>query len=346
MAFIKAIESFIPSTTIDTNQVLNNYKEFAAVINSDITSDSINAQNGINFRKECPPDLTPKDMGIAAAQSLLEQNPLLEVALLDAVIYVSNSLEYAAPATACIIQNELQLPQSIMAFDIVQGCSGWITGLKVCKGLLCDNATKNILLITADAPRRVLHPADVEMTSIFSDAATASWISSDSDCDLPFEIGDFIFGTDGKGAKSLYVEKSAVKNPPTIAYLEEHRQIPSGLRIGRMRMDSKKVFLFAVDKVPKLTKALLKEHNITIDDVDFFIFHQANGKMLEFLRNRIKIPKEKFLTNISDMGNTVASSIPIILSERINEHKMPKNSTILIAGFGIGFSWGGTILKT
>lgn len=346
MAYIKAIETFIPSITIDTNQVLENYKEFAAVINSEITSDSISDRNGIHSRKECPPDLTPKDMGVAAVRSLLDQNPFLDIALLDAVIYVSNSLEYIAPATACIIQNELQLPKSIMAFDIVQGCSGWITGLKVCKGLLYDNSTKNILLITADAPRRIIHPADVEMTSIFSDAATASWISSDSDCDLPFKIGSFIFGTNGDGAKSLFIEKSAVRNPPTIAYLEEHREVPSGLRVGRMRMDSKEVFLFAVDKVPQLTKALLKEHNITIDDVDFFIFHQANGKMLEFLRNRMRIPKEKFLTNIADMGNTVASSIPIVLSELINEHKIPKNSTILIAGFGIGFSWGGTILKT
>lgn len=309
-----------------------------------ITPESIFQQCGIKKRYVANLEDSAKDLGNRAANKLLNEWNI-DRATVDYLIFVSEAFEYKGPSTAAIMQHDLCLEQDIGTLDILQGCTGWVYGLSIAKAVIMAGLAKNVLLITSDVTTRVIHPEDIELSSIFSDAAAASLISSEKrNNGINTSIGDFIFGTDGRGVKHLFVERSATKDPADIAWLKQYENVPSGLKWGRLRMDSPKVFLFVIRRVPQLIKAVLEKHKLNLEDIDYFVFHQANGSMLEFLRKRMKIPKEKFIISIEEVGNTVSATIPIALKQMVDQKKIKKEHKILVAGFGIGFTWGATIL--
>jgi 3-oxoacyl-[acyl-carrier-protein] synthase-3 len=345
--FINAISSYLPEKCVSNLDILEDYKTYSKEIDSKITTESIFNHCGISKRYRSHPDETAKDLGVSASKKLFE-NQEINTSDIDYIIFVSDALEYKGPTTACIIQNNLELSTNIQAIDILHGCTGWIYGISLAKAVLNSNQAQTVLLITADVPSKVIHPNDIDLAAIFSDAGAASLISRKKIKNgFNLLIHDFIFGTDGKGEKDLYVERSATKMPATINWLNEFKQLPNGLLTGgRLYMNSAKIFLFAFRIVPKLIRDILEKHEKNIEDIDYFVLHQANGVMLEFLRHKMKIPKEKFIINIKEIGNTVSASIPIALEELILKHEIKKDSTILVAGFGIGYSWGGTLLTT
>lgn len=308
------------------------------------TPESIFNQCGINKRYIAEMEDTTRDLGNRAANLLFEEWRI-DKSSIDYLIFVSDALEYKGPSTSALMQHDLGLEQHTATLDILQGCTGWVYGLSIAKALILSGMAKNVLLITGDVPSRVIHPIDIELSSIFSDAAAASLISANElENGINTAVGEFIFGTDGRGERHLFVERSATKDPADIAWLKQYENIPSGLGGGRLRMDSPKIFMFVIRRVPQLIKAVLEKHNLEADEIDYFVFHQANGTMLEFLRKRMKIPKEKFIISIDHIGNTVSATIPITLREMIEEEKIKKEQKILVAGFGIGFTWGATIL--
>lgn len=343
MIFVNAISYYLPKRKVFSREILDDYNRF--VTNDDtVTEESIFAKTGVRLRYQSKLSNTAKDLGASAAKVLFERNKI-DLSKIQGLIFISDALDYKGPATACVLQAELELPKSILALDVLHGCTGWVYGLSLSKGLIYSGQVENVLVITADIPRRVIHPEDIELSALFSDGAAATLISkSKTNKGLNLEINDFDFGTDGNGRKHLFMDRSASRDPADIKWLRKFKDIPSGLIGGRLKMNSDKIFLFALRTVPMLTKNILKKHNLTIDQVDYFVYHQANGAMLEFLRKRMKIPKEKFIINIEEIGNTVSSTIPIALSQMLLERDALKGAKILIAGFGIGFSWGGTIL--
>lgn len=348
--FIKAISYYFPEEKVTNQQVIDSYLKFATNADVSITSDSIFAKTGVNLRHESELSLTAKDLGASAAKKLFDSSNINKEEV-QALIFISDAMDYKGPATACVLQSELGLSKSILAFDVLHGCTGWVYGLSLAKALVKSKQVQNVLVITADIPRRVIHPEDIELSALFGDAAAATFVTNSKESvntsepvELNLKIGKFEFGTDGSGRKHLYMERSASKDPADIQWLSQFVDIPSGLIGGRLKMNSDKIFLFALRTVPKLTKEILNRHNLKVEDIDYFVFHQANGTMLDFLRKRMKIPKEKFIINIENVGNTVSSSIPIALKQLLTDRKLPKESKVLIAGFGIGFSWGGTVL--
>jgi len=343
MVFVNAISYYLPGQKVSTEEIIENYYKFVSKEDNLISNDEIFSKTGVSCRYESELSITAKDLGVSAANKLF-QNDQINREDIQALVFISDALEYKGPATACILQAELDLPKSILAFDVLHGCTGWVYGLSLAKGLIYSGQVDNVLVITADIPRRVIHPEDIELSALFSDGAAATIISKLNSGDLNLSINDFEFGTDGNGRKHLFMDRSASKDPADIEWLSQFKDVPSGLVGGRLRMNSDKIFLFALRIVPLLTKNILKKHELSIDDIDYFVYHQANGAMLEFLRKRMKIPSEKFVVNIKEIGNTVSSSIPIALSQLLSSKLIPKGSKILVAGFGIGFSWGGTIL--
>lgn len=342
--FVKAISYFLPPRQVESQEIIDNYYQFVLRVGEEETEESIFSKTGVKLRYESDLSITAKDLGAAAAKKIFDDGQFNREEV-NALIFISDALDYKGPSTACILQSELGLPKSILAFDVLQGCTGWIYGLSLAKALIQSKQTENVLVITADIPRRVIHPEDIELSALFSDGGAATIVSgSTSPNNLNLLINDFDFGTDGNGRKHLFMERSASKDPADIEWLSQFKDIPSGLIGGMLRMNSDKIFLFALRIVPKLTNNILKKHNLSIDEIDYFVFHQANGTMLEYLRKRMKIPKEKFIVNIEDVGNTVSSSIPIALNQLMSKIEMRKGTKILVAGFGIGFSWGGTIL--
>tara|TARA_X000001036_G_C20418840_1_gene700286 strand:- start:111 stop:758 length:648 start_codon:yes stop_codon:yes gene_type:complete len=214
-----------------------------------------------------------------------------------------------------------------MTFDINQGCSGFVYGLNLASALINNGTAKSILLICSDTYTKYIDKKDKTCLPIFSDGASCTLINRSK----YQKILKFNFGTDGEGYKDLIVENSG-------SNLNKSKST-------KIFMDGKKVLMFTMSNIPDLIKDILKKNKISINDIDHFIFHQASKTVLENLIRKLKIDKKKVFVNIVNIGNTVSSTIPIAFKQLIMKKKLKKNSLVLIAGFGVGYSMGATIIK-
>lgn len=331
---IKKISCYYPEKTI-TNQDLQ--EEFPNLKIKELTR-----LTGVTQRNICADNQTSADMGVAAAESLFKDPELLKSDV-DFVIFCSVGGDFITPSSACIIQDRLGLPSSCGAFDFNQGCTGYIYGLSLADSLITAGNAKNILLITAEAITNTIHPKDSSNRSIFGDAATASIISHRT---TENNFGGFTFGTDGSKFDKIII-KHGRERFPLAKYAEEDKIDNYGnvLNDANFYMDGTEVFNFSVTKAPELVSELLKKSNLNFEEIDFFVFHQANQIILETLGKKLRIPNNKLIVDIETTGNTVSSTIPIALHNAINTGIIKHGDTVLLAGFGVGFSWGGTILK-
>jgi 3-oxoacyl-[acyl-carrier-protein] synthase-3 len=242
------------------------------------------------------------------------------------------------PTSACILQQRLGLSNNVGALDFNLGCSGYIYGLSLAKGLIVANIAKNVLLLTTETYSKHIHPEDKGNRTIFGDAATANLISSEGFA----EIGEFSFGTDGNGAENLIVKRGALRQPEkrNDLIIDENNNLKSS---DYLYMNGGEIFNFTADSVPILINNVLDKNKLQQSDIDLFIFHQANKYMLNYLRKLIEIEPDKFYIYLENVGNTVSSTIPIALFEAQKEEKLKGN--IVLAGFGVGYSWGGVTLK-
>lgn len=323
---IENISIHLPSLVL-TNEMLAH--EF------NVSDEEIFKKTGIRQRYISAPNEISSDMAENAAIKLFNENGT-DKSKIDFLIFCSEGFDYVAPPTSCILQHKLGLPETIGCFDLPYGCSGYIYGLMLANSLLESGVAKKILFLTGDIPAKVLDKKNLELRSIFSDIGTANLLSIDSSNPST----QFSFGTDGKGAFDLYIERSASRNPPDSEFLS-----CTNLGHGRMIMNGTNVFLFAMKRVPVLVKEILEKNKLTIESIDLFIFHQANSFMLEVLRKKIKIPTEKFFTNIESYGNSTSSSIPVALKDAEQQGKLKRGMKVLLAGFGIGNSWSATIIE-
>ena len=308
-----------------------------------ITADAIFAKTGISTRFQTEGDILASDLGVLAAKKLFKEHNIQKETI-DYLIFVSSCLDYKSPTTACVLQDRLGLNTAIGAIDILHGCTGFIYGLSAAKGLIATDQAEKILLITADSPTKLVHPEDLELLSIFSDGAAATLVTHQNS-KVSGKIGKFVFGTDGIGAKNLMSTRSGMRNPTDANWFKENKAIPSGLKWGKLEMNGSQIFIFSIRTVPKLVNNILSKENLAIEEIDLFVFHQANGVMLDFLRSKLRIPKKKFYLNIENKGNTVSATIPIALKDAFSEGLITKGCKVLIAGFGIGYSWGGTVIR-
>ncbi len=300
-----------------------------------LNAEDIFKKTGITERRRTTEDFIMSDMAQKAAEDLFSKNPSVKEKI-DAIILVGHGYDYKAPITAALLQHKLGIKKNCLTIDLPHGCTGYINGLAVTNGLIEGGMCEHVLLLTGDTPSYVIAKDSSELNSIFSDSATASYISKGGN-DL---YQKFIFGTDGAGAESLMVRRSSSRQPADVNYLNSE-----GRPNGTMEMNSTEIFLFAIKTVPQLVKDTLEKNKITLDEIDYFVFHQANTFLLEVLRKKIKIPTEKFYNDITKTGNTVASTIPIALNDLIEKKVLKKDMTILLAGFGLGYTWGATVLK-
>jgi 3-oxoacyl-[acyl-carrier-protein] synthase-3 len=203
-----------------------------------------------------------------------------------------------------------------------------------------SNITTNILLITSETYTKHIHPKDKSNRTIFGDAAAAIIIEKSE----KEQIGEFVLGTDGSGYKNLIVPNGGLRN----RYNPSAQEIDDGS--GSIRTDNNlymngpEIFNFTIKAVPKVVSETLAKNNITLDDLDYVIFHQANKYMNEYLRKKINIPKDKFYLNLLHTGNTVSVTIPIAIKDCLDNNIIKKGDKVLLVGFGVGYSWGGTIV--
>jgi 3-oxoacyl-[acyl-carrier-protein] synthase-3 len=246
---------------------------------------------------------------------------------IDGVIFITQSADYALPTSACIIQNRLGLPAACLAFDMNLGCSGFIYGLAIGASLIETGICRNLLVVCADTYTKYIHKNDRVCRPIFSDAAAATRLTA---CETD-RLGPFVLGTDGSGFDSLIVPNSGSRDCG-----ESPRQI---------QMNGPKVFMFTMAKVPECIAQLLTKANLTLDDVDLFVLHQASLVVMENIIRRMNIPPHKVFSNLQQVGNTVSASIPIALEDARAHGLLKADMRIMLVGFGVGYSWGATLIR-
>ena len=329
MAFIKAISYYLPEKIVTNEELVAEFPEW--------TVDKIAGKIGVSQRHLAGDNETAGDMSVKAAQKLFAENDI-DRNTIDFVLLCTQSPDYFLPSTACIIQKKLGLPTSCGAFDFNLGCSGYEYGLAVAKGLIEGRIAHNILLLTAETYNKYLHPRDKGNKTIFGDGASATLVSTDGFA----KIGEFSFGTDGSGAEGLIVKTGAARCKAKVndEVFDENGNPHSS---DHLFMDGKAIFDFTVHVVPPMIDDVMLKNGLVKDDINLYVFHQANKYMINFLRKLIMVDKEKFYVHLENVGNTVSSTIPIALCEACKEGRLHGN--ILLAGFGVGFSWGGCIIK-
>lgn len=331
MAYIKGISYYLPEKIVTNEDLVKEFPEWSV--------DKVAAKVGVNSRHLAAADETAGDMAEKAARKLFEEYSIDPKAI-DFVMLCTQSPDHFLPSTACILQDRLGIPTSAGAFDYNLGCSGCIYGMAIAKGFIAGGIAKNILLLTAETYNKYLHPSDKSNRSIFGDGAAACLISTEGIA----EIGDFVLGTDGGGAKHLIVETGCARHK----VLTGKESIDGDGHVRRddyLYMDGSAIFNFTLDAVPVMINDILAKNEIEKDDVDYYVFHQANKFMLSTIRKCCKLPKEKFYINLSETGNTVSSTVMIGLKQNLDAGKITPGMKVMVSGFGVGLSWGGTILN-
>jgi 3-oxoacyl-[acyl-carrier-protein] synthase III len=332
-AFIHSISYYLPERTLSNGDLCRIFPS--------LTEKDIFRKTGIKTRHITSEGVVGSDLGFEAANKLFQEHSI-DTSTIDYLIFCTEGLDYKGPATACILQHRLGLPVEIGAIDVPFGCTGFTYGLSVAKGLIESGQATNVLLLTSDIPSTVIHPEDAELRMIFGDAGAATLVSGSEKQNK--EIGKFSFGTDGSGADNLMVERSGTRNPADLQWFEKNKEA-GGMPYGQMKMNSLEIFSFALRVVPPMIENILKKNNLNAEDIDLFIFHQANAFLLNVLRRKLKIEENKFFIYMENVGNTVSASVPIALYEAKKADKIKSGSTVLVASFGIGYSWSGTIIR-
>ena len=226
-------------------------------------------------------------------------------------------------------------------------CSGFVYGLGLAKGLIETGQARDVLLLTADTLSRLIHPRDRSVRTVFSDAGAATWITAvEHAAEQSEAIGPFVYGTDGSGKNNLIVPAGGMRTPAGADTKLEHEDKNGNCRSDEnLFMNGAELFAFTLSKVPGLVSDTLARANLSVADVDHFVFHQANLFMLEALRDKCELPKEKFFIGLEEVGNTASCTIPIALKQLSDAGRLQPGDLAMLVGFGVGSSWGATFVR-
>jgi len=316
-SYLKHISVYLPDKSVTNEDIAEMFPSWE--------SSKIFEKVGIKNRYVADSKEGVANMAVAAIRNLQLETGI-DLSQIDYFLLCTQSPDYQIPTTACIVQHRVGLSNNCGAIDINQGCSGYIYGLSLASALVSSGIANNVLLVTADVYSKHIHNSDKGNMSLFGDAATASLISSDG----KYEIGKFSLGTDGSGYDKLIIKNSGLFSKSF------NQDDPENF----LFMDGAAVFDFTAKRIPQLIEENLVLNGLAKDDINLFVFHQANTFMLNFLRNRIKIEKNRFLINMENYGNTVSSSIPLAFKDSFDG----ENRNVMMVGFGVGLSWGAVVL--
>ncbi|WP_379967812.1 3-oxoacyl-ACP synthase III family protein [Epilithonimonas sp. UC225_85] len=316
MINIAAIDYYLPENILTNEDIAKEFPEWNA--------EKILAKIGVESRHVASEDETPLDLALGACEKLFKTYDKNKI---DFILFCTQSPDYFLPTTACILQDKLGLPKTTGALDFNLGCSGFVYGLALAKGLISIGLAKNILLVTSETYTKFLDKEDKSNRTIFGDGAAVTIVEKDdSKADYQFSVG-----TDGGGFQNLIVKNGGARHGSS--------------EDARLFMNGPEIFTFTIENIPGLINDTLSKNNLTLDDIDLVIFHQANTYMLNYLRKKCGIPEEKFFIDMIHVGNTVSATIPIAIKSATDKGKIKQGSKVLVAGFGVGYSWAAGILE-
>jgi 3-oxoacyl-[acyl-carrier-protein] synthase-3 len=295
--------------------------------------DTIYEKTGIAARHIAAPDECASDLAVKAAQKLFAEHDI-DPRSIDFVLLCTQTPDYPLPTTACLLQQRLGLRTNVGAIDFNLGCSGFVYGLSLADGLIRGGSVKRVLLITAETYSKYIHEADRSLRTIFGDGAAATLIDA---ADEP-SLTAFQFGTDGSGADTLLVTRGG-NRPECDAIKPRHRQRWQ----SALYMDGPSLINFTVTAVPQLIDDICRAADLPSSAIDLYLFHQATRKMLDQLRERLGLSQEQMPLALENCGNTVSSTLPILIDDLRRKGTLRSEMRNLLIGFGVGWSWAGCV---
>ncbi|MDA2933358.1 ketoacyl-ACP synthase III [Acidobacteria bacterium AH-259-D05] len=287
----------------------------------------------------CRKNETALDLATVACERLFERGEVAREEV-GAIIVCTQSPDYVMPPNATLLQHRIRLPFSVAAFDYTLACSGFIYGLFMGKALIECQLLDNILLVTAETYSKYVHPSDRATMAVFGDGAAVTLLRGG-----PKGVGEFVLGTDGSGGDHFIIPAGGARIPRSRETCIEKVDASGNVRtLENIYMDGPAVLSFVKQQVPRCIRNLLSKTGYTFDDISLFVFHQASGLSLDCLETALAIPKEKMYRNLDRVGNTVSASIPIAIRDAQLEGLIVPGDRLLLAGFGVGYSWGACIV--
>ncbi|WP_349904863.1 ketoacyl-ACP synthase III [Parafrigoribacterium humi] len=332
-AKIVAVDYFVPSMTLTNEDLALKFPEWSV--------EKIAGKTGINTRHIASVDEFSSDLAVGAARALFASSNA-DVESIDFLILCTQSPDFSTQSTAQEVQRRLGLRAGIGATDMNLGCSGYIYALGLAKGLVESLMARNVLVVTADTYSKFVNAGDKSVRTIFGDGASASLVSG---VEGPESLYAFSYGTDGNRGGALVVPNGGIRSGEDLAprsSADVRGLVSNGFDLY---MDGPAIFNFTLEVVPETVVNILQKAQLTMEQVDLFIFHQANAFMLEHLRKKLGISAERFFVSLADFGNTVSSTIPIAITEAVRQGILKPGMRVMLLGFGVGLSWGGLVVN-
>lgn len=298
--------------------------------NPDWDTDQLLEKTGIAVRHICTPEETAMKLAERAGLELVER---VDREAIDGLIYVTQSPDSNIPTNACILHRTLGLDTNCLAFDLNQGCSGFVYALSLAAPLIRDGTLTNSLIVCAETYSKYISPHDRTCRPIFSDGASAILVTRSGKGD----VGPFVFATDGAGAADLMIAPNPVVGEPTGGSSGDD---------PTLCMNGPKVLQFAMREVPRQVRRLLEKADLSVENVDLFIFHQASAIVLNNLKRLLKLDEDRVFWHLREVGNTVSSTIPIAYEMARREDRIQAGMTVALVAFGVGYSLSCCIVRT
>lgn len=314
---IEHIEYFLPSKLVSNEDILQEHPDWDMA--------KVAEKTGVFTRHIAGKDETACDLAIAACFQLFEKFGKEKI---DAIIFCTQSPDYIMPPNAYLIHRHFAFPENMITFDINQACSGYVYGLLLSRSLILSGAANRVLLITADTYSKYLHPDDRSVQTLFGDAAAASLITKGQEQG----IVDILVASCGYDYKSFYIPSGGSRLPEN----EWDKYI---------QMNGPAVLSFFRTRVPSQIRELLKKNDLSVDNIDLFVFHQASKVALDAIAKALKIDRIKMFSNISLTGNLVSASIPVALKMALDDGRIKRGNKIILSGFGVGLSWASALIE-
>ncbi|MFR9567926.1 MAG: ketoacyl-ACP synthase III [Rikenellaceae bacterium] len=329
---ISGVSACVPAHIESNNEVYENWGGYESFLTT----------TGIECKRKADSATTSADLSSKAAEQLIEKLGWQREDI-DALVFVSQTPDYILPATSCVLHGKLGLSEDCYTLDISLGCSGWVYALSVVSSLLQNGDMKKALLLAGDTCLKLNSEQDKSTYPLFGDAGTATALEFDNNSNGM----KFTFNTDGSGAEAIVIRDGGYRNPVSQdSFLMKERG--EGIISNRLNveLDGMSVFSFGISKAPKSVNNLLERFNIDREDVDYYLFHQANMFMNEKIRKKLKLSPEKVPYSLKDFANTSSASIPLTMVTQIGQELESKPSKIVACGFGVGLSWGSVYFET
>jgi 3-oxoacyl-[acyl-carrier-protein] synthase-3 len=331
---IAGLAAAVPLNTID------NYNYTAHFPKEDIQK--IVDKIGIKERRFAPEGMCSSDLCFAAAEKLITDMNI-DKSEIDLLVFISQTPDYRMPASSVILQNRLGLSKNTAAFDLTLGCSAFVYGLSVVFSLVQAGFIKKALLLDGETRSRIYSPKDRNTAFLFGDGGVAAIIEKDS------KYGESFFSLNSDGSKETYIKIDAggYRNPSNIntvaeKIVDEHGNIRTD---EHGYMNGADVFNFVISEIPTDLKNLYEFAGETKENIDYFVFHQANSYMNNYLAKKLKLNLEKVPSCIESFGNTSSVSIPLTIVSQLQNQLKDRKNKLLLSGFGVGMSWASSILN-